>query len=732
MNDTTTRSGGRLLLVSNRLPVTVRVEDDRLHLTSVSGGLASGLVGFHATADAVWIGWPGDLSRLSSGNRAELDEMLGARGIVPVELSAREVRDYYEGFSNGVLWPLFHYLLDRIPLGQSDWQTYRQVNQKFADRVVRHYREGDRVWVHDYQLMLVPGMVRERLPGAQIGFFLHIPFPSSEVFRILPWRKQVLEGLLGADLIGFHTYGYLRHFSTSLIHLMGLEAEVDRVIFDRREVRFGVFPLGIDAAGFETLARDPEVIEEAASIRASAGDRHLFLGIDRLDYTKGIPRRLLALERLIDSDASFRDRIRLIQIAVPSRTKVESYRHLRSQVEELVGRINGARGTLESTPIHYLYRSVTPRRLVALYKAADVMLVTPLRDGMNLVAKEFVASRVDEDGVLLLSEFAGASSELAGALLVNPYDVDGLAGAMKEALTMDREERQARMVQLRRRVLTYTANRWADQFVQELSSPAAEVAPPPADTSQVELARLVEDLRKANRLSLILDYDGTLVPIESFPDLAVPDRDLLDLLTELAARPATSVMVASGRDRETLERWLGRIGIGLAAEHGFWTRAAPGEPWEPATQIPPDLFVRVRPIFEQFTADTPGSFIEEKTTSMAWHYRLVDPEFGERQAHELRMMLGDALSNQPLEVLENKRVIEVRLGGAAKSRVLQRFTNTTGETIVAMGDDRTDEDLFAALAPDSVSIHVGDSPTRAPYRIADWSEVRRFLEALLR
>jgi trehalose 6-phosphate synthase/phosphatase len=731
MDETTTRPNGRLLLVSNRLPVTVRVEDDELHLTSATGGLASGLVGFHGTANAVWIGWPGDLSRLTAAQRTQVDDLLGARGIVPVELSSREVRDYYEGFSNGVLWPLFHYLLDRIPLGQSDWQTYRQVNQKFADRVIRHYREGDRVWIHDYQLMLVPGLVRERLPRAQIGFFLHIPFPSSEVYRILPWRMEVLEGLLGADLIGFHTYGYLRHFTTSLIHLMGLEAEIDRVIFGRREVRFGVFPLGIDAAQFEALATDPEVIDEAASIRASAGERQLFLGIDRLDYTKGIPRRLLALERLLDSDPTLRDRVRLIQIAVPSRTKVESYRDLRSQVEQLVGRINGARGTLESTPIHYLYRSVTPRRLVALYKAADVMLVTPLRDGMNLVAKEFVASRVDEDGVLLLSEFAGASSELAGALLVNPYDVDGLAGAMQDALAMDREERRARMVQLRRRVLTYTATRWADQFLQQLSSPATEVAPPPADTSQVELARLIEDLRKARTLSLILDYDGTLVPIESFPDLAAPDRDLLDLLHDLAARPSTSVFVASGRDRDTLERWLGRIPVGLAAEHGFWTRLAPGEPWEPATAVPPDLFARVRPIFEQFTADTPGSFIEEKTTSIAWHYRLVDPEFGERQAHELRMMLGDALSNQPLEVLENKRVIEARLGGAAKSRVLQHFPGIAGQTVVAIGDDRTDEELFAALAPDSVSIHVGDSPTRAPYRIADSTEVRRFLEGLL-
>ncbi len=424
--------------------------------------------------------------------------------------------------------------------------------------------------------------------------------------------------------------------------------------------------------------------------------------------------------------------MRLIQIAVPSRTKVESYRDLRREVEELVGRINGTRGTLESTPIHYLYRSVSQRRLVALYLAADVMLVTPLRDGMNLVAKEFVASRVDEDGVLLLSEFAGASSELSGALLVNPYDVDGLASSLQDALTMEREERRTRMVQLRRRVTTYTAVRWAEQFVGELSAPRREVVPPPADTTRAELAVLAEELRREYRLALILDYDGTLVPIESFPDLAVPDRDLLDLLAELAARPETMVMVVSGRDRETLDRWIGRLPIMLAAEHGFWTRGRSGDSWEPAMPIPPDLFARVRPIIEQFTADTPGSLIEDKTTSIAWHYRLVDPEFGERQAHELRMVLGDALSNQPLEVMENKRVIEVRLGGATKSRVLQRLTAAAEARIVAMGDDRTDEDLFGAMPANGVAIHVGDGPTRAAYRVADSGEARRFLETLLR
>ena len=643
------------------------------------------------------------------------------------------MRDYYEGFSNGVLWPLFHYLLDRIPLGQTDWQTYRQVNQKFADRVVRHYREGDRIWVHDYQLMLVPKLVREKVPDAQIGFFLHIPFPSSEVFRILPWRTQVLEGLLGADLIGFHTYGYLRHFSMSLVHLMGLEAEVDRVLVDGREVRLGVFPWG----SMPRSSRSWPAIPMSLRKRDRSGPRPATAvccwgstGSTTPRAFRGVCWHWSACSIRIPQ---FRDSVRLIQIAVPSRTKVESYRDLRRQVEELVGRINGTRGTLESTPIHYLYRSVSQRRLVALYLAADVMLVTPLRDGMNLVAKEFVASRVDEDGVLLLSEFAGASSELSGALLVNPYDVDGLAASLQDALTMEREERRTRMVQLRRRVTTYTAVRWAEQFVRRTVRPEARGRPPPADTSRAELAVLAEELRREYRLALILDYDGTLVPIESFPDLAVPDRDLLDLLAELAARPETIVMVVSGRDRETLDRWIGRLPIMLAAEHGFWTRGTSADSWEPAMPIPPDLFTRVRPIVEQFTADTPGSLIEDKTTSIAWHYRLVDPEFGERQAHELRMVLGDALSNQPLEVMENKRVIEVRLGGTTKSLVLQRLLTAPAEArIVAMGDDRTDEDLFAAMPANGVAIHVGDGPTRAAYRVADSAEARRFLETLLR
>ncbi|MBA3639400.1 MAG: trehalose-6-phosphate synthase, partial [Acidobacteria bacterium] len=422
---------GRLLIVSNRLPVTASIgEDGAVTLKDASGGLATGLGPWHERAGGVWFGWPGDVTQLSEARRAELEALLHARSIRPVLLSTDHINQYYHGFSNRVLWPLFHYLIDRVPVDAAGWGAYRQVNARFADAVVEEYRPGDLIWVHDYQLMLVPQMIRARVPGARIGFFLHIPFPSSEVFRTLPWRREVLAGLLGADLVGFHTFAYLRHFLASLLHVDGVETDIDRVRVDGRDVHLGAFPMGIDAGGIVAQANDQSVIDAAETIRREANGRRILLGIDRLDYTKGIPRRLTAIERLLTRHPALRDELRYIQVAVPSRGEVDSYQRFRRQVEELVSRINGNYGTLRSTPIHYMHQSVEQQDLVALYRAADVMLVTPLRDGMNLVAKEFVASRTDDDGVLVLSEFAGAAAEFGAALLVNPYDVDAVADAV--------------------------------------------------------------------------------------------------------------------------------------------------------------------------------------------------------------------------------------------------------------------------------------------------------------
>jgi trehalose 6-phosphate synthase/phosphatase len=467
---------GRLLIVSNRLPIAARLVEGDVRLTPASGGLATGLRPWHESSGGLWIGWPGDVSRFSPAQRTALDDQLRRRGIVPVDLSREQIDLYYHGFANRVLWPLFHYLIDRVPVNAYGWEAYRDANERFAAVVLREYRPGDTIWVHDYQLMLLPAMLREKLANARIGFFLHIPFPSSEVFRILPWRRDILAGLLGADLIGFHTASYARHFSSSLRHILGLDASAHAVRAGGREIELGVFPMGVDAAAFAAMAARPDVRAETEKIRRDAEGRQIMLGVDRLDYTKGIPRRLEAIDRLLAREPALCDRVRYIQVAVPSRGEVDSYQRFKREVEEMIGRINGARSTIRSTPIHYVHRSVSIKELVALYCAADVMLVTSLRDGMNLVAKEFVACRVNDDGVLILSEFAGATSELGAAVIVNPYDIDAVAESIRFALSMSPDERRARMRALRHRVMEYDIHRWAKAFLDRLMPPAEAAA----------------------------------------------------------------------------------------------------------------------------------------------------------------------------------------------------------------------------------------------------------------
>jgi trehalose 6-phosphate synthase/phosphatase len=725
-------SSPRLLIVSNRLPVTAQIADGQVQLTAASGGLATGLRPWHEGSGGLWIGWPGDTSRFTPDQKATLDRELTDRAIVPVALSADHVKRFYHGFANRVLWPLFHYLIDRVPVDATGWGAYRQVNETFAEVVAREYRPGDVIWVHDYQLMLVPAMLRAKLPRARIGFFLHIPFPSSEVFRTLPWRREVLNGLLGADLVGFHTYSYLRHFVASLLHVEGVETDIDRVMVGDREVHLGAFPMGIDAATFAADARNPSVVAAAEAIRRDAGGRRILLGVDRLDYTKGIPRRLQAVERLLTRRPDLRDEVRYIQIAVPSRGEVESYQRFRRQVEEAVGRINGTCGTLRSTPIQYVYQSVNSEELVALYLAADAMLVTPLRDGMNLVAKEFLASRVDEDGVLVLSEFAGAAAELGEAVVVNPYDVDAVADAILQAIEMPPDERRARMRPMRRRVLDYDIHTWAGAFMAALHREEAAATAPDAARPLPPLGSALTERRGRGRLRILLDYDGTLVPLTRSPELAAPDADLLSLLQALSADDSITVEVVSGRPRETLESWFGHLPVLLWAEHGFWRRSIGATTWHSASDIGHGWLERIHPILQQFTASTPGSHIETKTASIAWHYRGAHREFGARQAHELRMLLGDALSNQPLEVLEGKKVIEVRFRGITKAIVARGGEDIAGElTTVAFGDDRTDEDLFRALPPEAITVAVGQRLAGAKYWLEDHRAVRQALRSLL-
>jgi trehalose 6-phosphate synthase/phosphatase len=717
----------RVLIVSNRLPVTVRADADGVEVQPSVGGVATGLWGPHERSGGLWIGWTGLVDPLPEKDQTELAARLEAMRLVQVSLTREEVQRYYESYSNGVLWPLFHYFAGELPLEVQGFEDYERVNRRFADAVIAHHRPGDLVWIHDYQLMRVPALVRSRIPEARIGFFLHIPFPSSETFRILPQREQILEGLLGADLIGFHTAAYVRHFSSSVLRTTGAWTDVDRIPWRGREVRLGVFPMGVDAARWRELAGEPAVVEEIQALRS--GSERLLVGIDRLDYTKGIPRRLLAYEQLLLRHPELCEHVRAVQLAVPSRTGVGAYQGLRETVDALVGRINGRFATPTWSPVRYLARGLSPPEVAALYRAADVLVVTPIRDGMNLVAKEFIAARTDRDGVLVLSEFTGAAAELAEALIVNPYDVEGTAEALWRALQMPSEERHIRMTALRARVETYDVHRWAREFLDRLGSDieAPHALRPSAPSA---LAAAQARIRAAPSATLLIDYDGTLVEFAPTPDLAVPDAGLLTLLDALARRYV--VHVVSGRRRDTLERWLAALPVGLHAEHGYWSRMR-GERWNGAVIDPSSWLPQVRTILEEYAARTPGALVEEKTAGLAWHYRAADPEFGAAQAGDLLLHLATLLSNAPAEVLTGDHVVEIRPQGVNKGKVVPAVVahSPRGTLVAALGDDRTDEDLFAALPPGSVSIHVGPAASRADLRVRNVTEARAFLRGLL-
>lgn len=724
-------SAGRYLIVSNRLPVTAGLRDGELHLQPSAGGLATALAQVHGREGSRWIGWPGDTTEFTRPQRAELDDRLHAQGMMPVHLSTRQVERFYEGFCNGVLWPLFHYQLDKVRLeAWRDWAAYRDANELFAECVVKHYRPGDRIWIHDYHLMLLPALLRKRLPEASISFFLHIPFPSSGVFRILPWRKEILEGVMGCDLIAFHTHSYQRQFIATLLRLLGLDARMDSLLYEGRVVRVAAVPISIDTPHFVKASSTSEVKQAAATLRSQNDGCKILFGVDRLDYTKGMRRRVLAIERLLERAPGLAGKFKFIQVASPSRTKVEAYAQLRRSLDELIGRINGRFSTVNWSPIQYLYQTMTLEELMPLYRAADVMVVTPTRDGMNLVAKEFVACRQDHDGVLVLSEFTGAAWEMGEALLVNPYDIDGIASALHAAITMPAEERKFRMVRLHQRVLRWTVHDWVRAFDDAFTAVIRENENLRA-TTQLPAAA-IERMKNAPHLALVLDYDGTLVPFAKFPELAAPDAALLGLLRSLADRPGTDLHLASGRDRETLERWFGGLRATLHAEHGFWCRRPDETEWRATGPLANGWKEKAREIMEEFAARTPGAFVEEKSAALCWHFRQCEERFSTLQERELRLHLGDLFSNQPVEVLRGSKVVELRQMGAHKGLIVTEVHRAAlpDTLLVAIGDDTTDEDMFRHLPPGDISIHVGTQPSAAQYRVADHHAVRQLLEKL--
>ncbi|MBC7221237.1 bifunctional alpha,alpha-trehalose-phosphate synthase (UDP-forming)/trehalose-phosphatase [Candidatus Bipolaricaulota bacterium] len=718
----------RVIIVSNRLPVTAKQEEGTVQFVPSVGGLATGLRSVHAAGEGLWVGWPGIAADALRGKETAVCRDLADVHCVPVFLTARDVRDYYGGFSNRTVWPLFHYFTQHATYDRGHWDAYRRVNERFAAATAEVARPGDTVWVQDYHLMLVPALLRARLPDVRIGFFLHIPFPSYEVFRLLPWRREILEGLLGADLVGFHTHDYVGHFLDAVHALLGRGHASGEVDGGERPVRADAFPMGIDYDRFRTAAEAPAARREAGRIRRHVGDRKVILSVDRLDYTKGVLERLEAFDLFLAENPAWRERVTLIFLLVPSRTRVEEYRDLKRQIDERVGRINGRHGSVGWVPIWYLYRSVPFERLVALYRAADVALVTPLRDGMNLVAKEYVASQVDGDGVLVLSEFAGAAQELGEALLVNPNDVPGLARAIGEALELPKRERVERMRRMQERVAAHTVEAWAADFLAELGARGRpEHVPQPLEREAAD--RLAAAYTKAESRLLLLDYDGTLVPFAPTPAQARPDRELRTLLSRLAEGSRNEVVIVSGRDRETLAAWLGDLDVGLVAEHGAWVRERGGA-WRATVSRDAAWKARVRPLLERYLRRTPGAILEEKAFALAWHFRRAEPYASRLRVPELREELRDLAAQLALHVLEGDHVIEVKAGPFHKGLAAARWLEREWGFVLAMGDDRTDEDLFASLPAGCWTIKVGGSRSRAAYRLPGPPDVRALLARL--
>ena len=730
----------RVVIVSNRLPFTVSFHGGSPQFKPSAGGLTTGLWSYLdrkmpegvERPDYLWMGWPG--TNIPPEHEAEVraygEKMFKSS---PVYLPEESMDRFYLGFCNKTIWPLFHYFPMLTNYEEENWQEYKHINRVFGEAVVNALRPDDVLWIHDYHLMLLPGLVRETFPDMPIGFFLHIPFPSWEIFRILPrsWREEIIEGLLGSSLIGFHTHDYARDFLTSVLRTSGYEHQLGNLTLRERAVDVDTFPMGVEFDRFDTAARSKETEFDVEQLRQKCLGQKVIFSVDRLDYTKGLINRLSGYETFLKLNPQWHGKVVFIISVAPSRIGVDSYQAMKSELEQTVGRIVGDFGNVHWTPLVYQFRNLTFEEIVPLYRLCDVALITPLRDGMNLVAKEFIASRPDQTGVLILSEMAGAAKEMGEAIIINPFHREDFSKALEQALTMPLEEQIRRNQHLQERLRRYNVVRWADDFVQALvSTQKTEAARQARLLTGKASSSMIQQYQSATRRTLLLDYDGTLVPFSAEPKLAQPDAELLELLTALGSDPANEVTIISGRPRRTLEEWVGKLPISLIAEHGVWLRNRGGG-WRMLKTMTTDWKDRVRPILQLYVDRLPGALLEEKEFSLAWHYRRADPEQAKERAKELLDDLAGYTRNIDVQVFEGNKVIEVRNSGVNKGTAgLEWLKQYSPDFILGIGDDWTDEDLFRALPASAFSVRVGLANTAARYYLSSPATVRRMLREL--
>ena len=721
------RQSSRILIVANRLPVSIKNTDEGLVYTPSAGGLATGLRSLQGESDTCWIGWPGHVPK---EYKPEVEQHLSKKhGAFPVFLPESLAMRYYAGYSNRTLWPILHSLPTLARYSAPEWEAYRKANHLFFRTLKEHYQPGDIIWIHDYHLMLLPQFVREEFPEATIGFFLHIPFPHSDIFRLIPQHREILRGLLAVDLAGFHTHDYAQAFLGSVRRLIGYDNTLGQILVGERIVQADVFPMGIDFERYSTASADPSVQQEIAVIRNTLRTRKVVFSVSRLDYTKGIPQSVSAVAEFLSRYPQWHGTFVYVLVVVPSRENVDQYASLKREIDEMVGRTNSSFGSIGWQPIRYIYRSLKFAELVGLYNVADVALITPLRDGMNLIAKEFLAVKNEGPGVLVLSEFTGAAKELLEALVVHPHSKEDIAEAIHRALEMPEDEQRRRNVFMAQRLHSHDIHAWVRRFferLKEVQDVSRNLAVKILDGKT--RTAILKSYREAHRPLLLLDYDGTLVPFATHPEGAKPDGAILHTLTQLAAHERNSLVIVSGRDRGTLDSWLGSLPLTIVAEHGGWIRPR-GMEWFPSVGHSEELWKRdIRPIMDLFVERIPGSFVEEKDFSLVWHFRKADRESATGAARELLDTLANITTNMNIQVLPGNKTVEVRHFGINKGSYYTRYHSAAGhDFILAVGDDWTDEDLFAALPPTAYSIKVAPRITRARLNVRTVEDVRALL-----
>jgi len=726
----------RLVIVANRLPLATKKNGEKFKFQQSPGGLVSGLKTYlegkhEAFDDYVWVGWPG--ATFGDEEKEVVKEKLKKFKCHPVFLPEKSMENFYNGFCNSTLWPLFHYFPSYVRYNENYWNFYNEVNKIFCDALMEILRKDDIVWIQDYHLMLLPKILRGKIQDISIGFFLHIPFPSYEIFCLIPgkWQRDILDGMLGADLIGFHTFGYVHHFLRSIIRVLGYDHEMGK-IYGNRIIKADVFPMGIDFNKFNRSIDNIKVKKNFGKIEKVLKNFKIILSIDRLDYTKGIINRLQGYELFLEKNPQWHNKVVLVLVLVPSRVVVEHYQAMKRQIDEYIGRINGKFGNIKWTPINYQFTSLPFEMLTSYYAISDVALITPLRDGMNLIAKEYIATRSDEKGVLILSEMAGASKELGEAIIINPNSLEEIADGLKLALEMPVEEQIRRNKIMQDRLRRYDIIKWGDDFISELLSVKEE-----QKILEMRLLNkndeglMINDYVNANKRLIFLDYDGTLVPFADRPEDAVPGDEILEILRKISDDDKNYVIIISGRDRKTLQKLFGNFNVGFIAEHGVHIKEKDGDgEWRQIRKLDTKWKPKILSILQDYVDRVPYSFIEEKDFSVVWHYRKSDVELASQKAKELRDEIINFTANLDVQVLQGSKVIEVRNGGVNKGSAAMQFMNDDYDFVLAIGDDWTDEDLFKILPKDAYTIKVGMFLSYSRFNLHNHLEVVKLLKKL--